>query len=119
MLTAILAAVHLTTRTPEKAGEMLVDGKSVAVSELALRPVTGTVVTAKGTEKHIDAQGIALGELCPGDVRVTSSDEYSVTVHDGEDAYLIINDDGTVQLVVFGDENAKRCVKNVVRVDGI
>ena len=119
MLTGILAAVHLTTRTPEVEGTVLVNGERIEINRLARQRVTGTVVTAKGTQKPIDAMGVSLSELCPGDVRVTSSDEYAVTVFTGEDAYLIVNDDGTAQLIVFGDENAKRCVKNVVRVDGI
>ena len=85
-----------------------------------MSPVKGTVVTAKGEEKQIDAQGIALSELC-GDfnsVTVTASDEYSAVVKkkDSENAYLI-EDYGGLRLVVFGDENAKRDVKNVARID--
>lgn len=87
-----------------------------------MSPVSGTVVNGKGEEKQIDAQGIILSEVCGGAfsrITVTASDEYSATVYpeDSENAYLILTDDGNLRLIVFGDENSKRDVKNVVRVD--
>ena len=84
-----------------------------------MSPVSGEVVNGKGERKLIDAQGAGLSELC-GDfteATVTASDEYSAVVHGGEEAYLILSDDGSLRLVVFGDENAKRDVKNVSRID--
>lgn len=118
----MLAAVHLTTRTPEKEGEILVNGESVVFADLQLEQINGSIVNGKGEETQIDAKGIPLSEVCGVDFEtatVTASDEYSVTVaaSEAENAYLISCDDGTVQLIVFGDENAKRDVKNVVRID--
>lgn len=83
--------------------------------------VSGTIVNGKGEEKQIDAQGIMLSEVCGefSSVTVTASDEYSAVVEkrDQKNAYLILRDDGSLMLVVFGDENAKRDVKNVARID--
>ncbi len=118
-MTAILAVIHLTTRTPDTEGQILVNGESVQISDIKMSPVSGTVVNGKGEEKQIDAQGISISDLC-GDfstAKLTASDEYSAEVVNGDDAYLILSDDGSLRLIVFGDENAKRDVKNVVRID--
>lgn len=77
-------------------------------------------MNGKGEEKQIDAHGVILSEVCGGEfstATVTASDEYSAVVSGGENAYLILSDDGSLRLIVFGDENAKRDVKNVVRID--
>lgn len=92
------------------------------IDSLSLSSVKGTVVNGKGEEIAIDAQGVPLGDVCGTDftsVTVTASDEYHAEVSSGEiqNAYLIQKDDGSMQLIVFGDENLKRCVKNVVRID--
>ena len=55
-------------------------------------------------------------------LKVTAQDEFSAEIS-GEEllekdkVYLISEDDGTVALVVFGDSNAKRNVKNVARIE--
>ena len=36
---------------------------------------------------------------------------------EADKAYLVCEDDGSMRLVVFGDSNAKRNVRNVVSVD--
>lgn len=36
LLTAVLAAIHLTTRTPETAGEFLLNGESLKIADLQL-----------------------------------------------------------------------------------
>lgn len=122
LLTAVLAAIHLTTRTPEAEGEFLLNGESLKIADLELSPVQGSIVNGKGEEKQIDAQGISLSAVCGDDfetVTVTASDEYRavVSIDEIQNAYLILKDDGSLQLIVFGDENAKRDVKNVVRID--
>ena len=119
VLTAVLAAVHLKTRAPEIEGEILINGEYTEISELSMTKVKGTVINGKGEKKEIDADGICLTELCGdcAEVSVKSSDEYSAAVYADElqNAYLIV-DDGAMRLVVFGDENAKRDVKNVAEV---
>ena len=122
LLTAVLAVLHLTTRTPDVKGEILVNGAGVNIDGLQFTDVSGTIVNGRGEETQIKAPGIPLSELCGDDfeeAEVTASDEYRAVVyaHEKDRAYLILNDDGTVQLVVFGDDNQKRDVKNVVRID--
>ena len=114
----MLAVLHLTTRTPEIYGAILVNGKAVQLTDLELRPVVGTIVNGKGEKTQLDTHGIALTNICEGDTTVTSSDEYSAVIAADElsKAYLISEGD-SLRLVVFGDENAKRDVKNVVRID--
>lgn len=121
ILTAIFAVIHLTTRTPEIEGAVLVNGTEVKLSDLDYESVTGSVKNGKGEVREIDAEGIKLADILDCDyksVKVTASDEYSATVSvdEMENAYLIL-DDGTLRLIVFGDENSKRDVKNVVRID--
>ena len=121
LVTAILALVHLTTRTPEVEGSILINGEAVSIDSLDLEQVTGTIVNGKGEEKQIDAQGINIAKLFDGhyeSITITASDEYSavVNVDETDNAYLILDDDNP-GLVVFGDSNSKRCVRDVVRID--
>lgn len=121
LVTAILALVHLTTRTPEVEGSILINGEAVSIDSLDLEQVTGTIVNGKGEEKQIDAQGINIAKLFDSDydsITITASDEYSAVVNADEtdNAYLILDDDNP-GLVVFGDSNSKRCVRDVVRID--
>lgn len=121
VLTALFAVVHLTTRTQDVEGAILVNGKQVELSSLDYENVTGTVVNGKGEQKQIDAQGVPLEAICSSDFEtatITASDEYSARVSADEldNAYIIIDED-TPRLIVFGDENSKRDVKNVVRID--
>lgn len=112
----------MRTRTPETAGEILINGKSISISDLDFSRVTGTIVNGKGEEKQIDSQGILLSDVCGNDfskITATASDEYSTEIlpEDSENAYIILTDDGSLRLIVFGDSNAKRDVKNLVRID--
>lgn len=121
MLTAIFAVVHLTTRTPDVEGAVLVNGAEVKLSTLDYEHVSGSIKNGKGEVRKIDADGVKLASVLDGDyesARITASDEYSATVSadEMENAYLIL-DDGTLRLIVFGDENSKRDVKNVTRID--
>lgn len=121
LVTAILALVHLTMRTPEVEGSILINGEAVSIDSLDLEQVTGTIVNGKGEEKQIDAQGINIAKLFDSDydsITITASDEYSAVVNADEtdNAYLILDDDNP-GLVVFGDSNSKRCVRDVVRID--
>ena len=119
LLTAVFAALHLTGLASEAPGELIINGERVAVSGLAMKEVTGTTVNAKGELTRIDAEGIPLSELFGCDVKVIASDCYSAVVSAEElnDAFLITDGDG-LRLVVFGDGDAKRNVKNVAEVFG-
>lgn len=121
VLTAIFAVVHLTTRTPDIEGAVLVNGAEVKLASLKYEHVSGSIKNGKGEVREIDADGVKLASMLDGDyesARITASDEYSATVSadEMENAYLIL-DDGTLRLIVFGDENSKRDVKNVTRID--
>ncbi|MBR1708419.1 MAG: hypothetical protein IJ719_06285 [Clostridia bacterium] len=126
LVTAALTVIHLTTREAVPEGAILVrqDSKEryVSLNELSLIRITGTIVNGKGEERRIDAPGIELSDLADAvfsKVTVTSDDEYSATVEAGEigNANLIMNEDGSVQLIVFGDANSKRAVRNVARIE--
>ena len=129
-LTAVLAGIHLTTREPETENTVQVQymGQSVAISvdKMTLVPVRGTMVTGKGEQRPIDGMGISVADLLKqanaavGAVTVTSTDEYSVTLTVEEvaaenKAWLLFEED-SFRLMIFGDEDSKRNVKNVVRL---
>ena len=131
-VTAVLAAVHMNTRDDVPEGSLLLeyDGrrKIIAADELPLAPVRGTVVNGKGEERTVEADGILLAEVLraadiadAASATVTADDEYSAQVTAEELAapdkvYLIRQEDGGLQLIVFGDENSKRNVSGVVKI---
>ena len=132
VLTAVFAVIHLTHREAPAQGSVLVkaDGKTCTVSEkdLTLVPVEGTTVNGKGEEKQISAEGVALREVLKqagvravAQVTVYADDEYSAVVSADELAeagrvWLLHTGEG-FRLIVFGDENSKRDVKHVARIE--
>ena len=131
-VTAVIAVVHSVTRDKAPEGALLIeyagDRKIIAVDELPLAPVRGTVVNGKGEERTVEADGILLAEVLraadiadAASATVTADDEYSAQVTGEELAasdkvYLIRQEDGGLQLIVFGDENSKRNVSGVVKI---
>lgn len=113
----MLAVLHLTGLAPETEGTVLLNGESVNIPELDMAEVSGTIVNAKGEKTKIDTKGISLSELFSRDVTVTASDSYSAVIRADEldKAYLVTDGDG-LRLVVFGDNDSKRNVKNVAEV---
>lgn len=104
---------------------------SVGEADIAKVPVKGELVNGKGETILIDAKGSALTDVLASvgidparvaAVRITAQDEFSAEVS-GEElretgkVYLIGGGDGSVTLVVFGDSNSKRNVKNVARIE--
>lgn len=133
LVTAGLAVFHLTTRTTVPEGVLRVElaggqTKELSLEKLKLVPVRGTVVNGKGEESAVDAQGILLSDALReagvteySMVTVTADDEYSAQVTAEEIAesgkvYLIRQEEGGMQMIVFGDENSKRKVSDVVRL---
>ena len=133
-LTAIAAAVHLSARTPDTAGTIRVEraGEAVTVAwdELKLVPVQGQMKTGKGETREIDARGILLRDLiaaagfdpagCAG-AEVTAADSYYAQVDAAElmaadKVYIIEQEEGGFRQIVFGDENSKRNISDVVSV---
>ena len=126
LLTAVFAVVHFSTReaVPQGAVKVCQNGKErcVSLDKLELMRVTGTIVNGKGETRDVDADGLPLSQLAQGafsGVTVTADDEYAATVSAEEidNAFLIRNDDGSAQLIVFGDSNSKRAVRNVARIE--
>lgn len=122
----ISASVYLTHRPEVSSASLLVitDGKekTVRLSDLSLSEVSGTTVNGKGEEKTISGQGVNLADIVGSEgfdeVTVTSDDAYSATVRADEigNAFLLVEEE-SFRLVVFGDDNSKRNVKNVVSIE--
>lgn len=127
--------MHFSSREQIPEGALLVscgdEKEYVDLKSLESVPVQGTVVNGKGEESEIDTQGVSLADVIEkagfdpdnaAAVKVTADDEFSAELTGGEvnevgKAYLVCEDDGSMRLVVFGDSNAKRNVRNVVSVD--
>lgn len=105
--------------------------KYVDLASLDTVSVRGSVVNGKGEKSDVNTQGVPLADVIenagfdPNDavtVKVTADDEFSAELsgdelnEDGK-AYLVSEDDGSMRLVVFGDSNAGRNVRNVVSVE--
>lgn len=136
LVTAVLAAVHLATRPTEEAGAIQItySGKTVSVplSKLPLQDVSVTVVNGKGEEKILEGKGTPLSEAlaqagadltAARQVTVSAADEFSAVltareaVEEGR-AYLM-REEGKERprLVVAGDPDSKRQVKDVARIE--
>lgn len=128
LVTGIAAWFHLTTREEVAAGTLLItaggEEKTVKLSELPYTQVSGVRVNGKGESIPVEGPGIALKDLLNAGscskVTVVADDSYSAELtaeevaEDGK-AYLLLDED-TLRLVVFGDENSKRSITNVVQI---
>lgn len=134
-LTAVFAIIHSAARTEVPDGALLVscggEKKYVDLASLDTVSVRGSVVNGKGEKSNVNTQGVPLADVIENagfdpngavTVKVTADDEFSAELsgdelnEDGK-AYLVSEDDGSMRLVVFGDSNAKRNVRNVVSVE--
>lgn len=140
-ITAVIAFFYLSGRKETPKGSLAVvhNEKETLIDPFSgeLTDVKGTTVNGKGEEKEISASGISLlsalemAKISPDDytsVKVISSDEYAAELTAEETAapgtaYLIqdTGDDGTqsIRLIVFGDSNSKRQVKDVARIETV
>lgn len=134
-LTAVFAIIHSVARTEVSDGALLVscggEKKYVDLASLDTVSVRGSVVNGKGEKSDVNTQGVPLADVIENagfdpngavTVKVTADDEFSAELsgdelnEDGK-AYLVSEDDGSMRLVVFGDSNAGRNVRNVVSVE--
>lgn len=131
VLTAVLALIHMNSR-PQVAENSIdiISGTtttSISLDDISLIDVKGTIVNGKGETKDINAKGCLLSSLLnqakvtvTDSVKVIASDEYSATITadelKGDAVYLIQNED-SYQLLVFTDQNSKRNVKDVERIE--
>lgn len=136
LVTAVLAAVHLATRPAEEAGAIQItcNGKTVSVplSKLPLQDVSATVVNGKGEEKTMEGKGMPLSEAlaqagvdltAARQVKVCATDEFSAVLTAREAAEegraWLMQEEGRERprLVVTGDPDSKRQVKDVARIE--
>lgn len=136
LVAAVFAVIHLSTRPAEEAGAIQVSFEektvSVLLSNLPLQDVSGTTVNGKGEEKAIEGKGTPLSEVLTQagvdlssiqQVRVAAADEFSaiLTVQEiaEEGRVYLLQEEGEERprLVVFGDLDSKRRVKDVARIE--
>ena len=128
------AALHAAVRERVPEGALLIvqndEKRYLALDELALSEVRGIVVNGKGEEKSIQGMGISVAEALSAagidraslsSLTVEADNSYSAELRAEEldemcSAFLMKEEDGTMRLVVFGDSNAKRNVRNVSRM---
>ena len=132
LFTGIAAVVHLGTRqeVPENALKVTVGDKEylIDIEKLEYKHVEGIRVNGKGEEIPVEGQGVRLQEVLE-DVDITkysvvsaiSDDSYSASlsveeVLDAEKAFLLCQEEEGLRMVVFGDENSKRSVSNIVQI---
>lgn len=126
MITSVLVSVNLLSRDKIPKGAIMVDSNDsidyIFLSRLTLSEVSGTMVNGRGEQTYIRAQGIPLFLLTDEGCRfatVIASDEYRavVSADETDSAFLFLCEDGSTRLIVFGDDSAKRDVKNVEKVE--
>ena len=132
-LMAILAIIHLTAREKVPEGALLIqqgEKKSyVLLEELPMTNVEGTIRNGKGQVIQIQTEGVPALEVLEATgvdttsfqtVKVVASDEYAADVSFEElcepDKVFLTKEDGQIRLVVFGDGDSKRNVRDVVRL---
>ena len=132
---ALLVILHLTGDRIVEQGRIEIIRKDqkwlLGESDIARIPVKGKLVNGKGESVNVDAKGCLLADVLtlagvdPAEIdvlKITSHDEYSAEIS-GEElreagkVYLISNGDGSFTLIVFGDSNSKRKVKNAARIE--
>lgn len=132
LVTVAVATIHLTIRADVPEGVLHVERggqvMELPLDQLELVPVQGTVVNGKGEEHTVSAQGILLSDVLRkldideySSVTVVADDEYSAQVTwkeltQSDKVYLIRQEEGGMQLIVFGDSSSKRNVSGAVRL---
>ena len=132
LLTVAAAVIHLNTREVVAEGSLLLiaGDKEITLdlSEFAYEQVTGIRVNGKGEEIPVEGFGVAVKEVLAQAkvaeyerIKVISDDAYQAEisaeeVEDGTKAFLILDEEKKLRLVVFGDTNSKRSVSNVAQI---
>ena len=132
LLTVAAAVIHLNTREVVAEGSLLLiaGDKEITLdlSEFAYEQVTGVRVNGKGEEIPVEGFGVSVKEVLAQAkvaeyerIKVISDDSYQAEmaaeeVEDGTKAFLILDEEKKLRLVVFGDTNSKRSVSNVAQI---
>ena len=135
-VTVIAAGIYLAQRAqvPEDA-IVLEYGSTTYIVDLQgikMTEIHGERLNGKGEVKPVDGMGFHLQDLVAwtlgpdftcDTVTVTASDGVSAEIAadeltEADKAVLLLNEeDGSLQLIIFGDRNSKRSVKNVERIE--
>ncbi len=131
-VTAILVLIYLGSRDKVEKGDFMIKSPrgdvSVTFDDLSLSPVKGEITNKKGETKTIESEGIALADIPSlagigdySEISVFADDEYNAVLSkdeiSGSDNAWLIKSDDSIRLIVFNDPDAKRDVKDVVRVE--
>ena len=132
ILTVVAAILHLNTREVVAEGNLQLKAgettMNLDISEFDYQQVTGVRMNGKGEKIPVDAPGISVKNVIAyakvaeyETVTVIAGDSYSAEisaeeVEDGTKAFLIVDDEKKLRLVVFGDTNSKRSVSDVVQI---
>ena len=135
LITIAAAAVYLLGRASIPEDAVVVEyGNATYIVDLEgirLEEIHGERVNGKGEVKPVDGMGTTLRNLLAWTlgkdfscetVTVMASDGVSATVtadelaEEGKVALLLNEEDGRLQLIVFGDSDSKRSIKQVERL---
>lgn len=121
----IFALLWQRLRTPAAEGalQLLQEGQTeeLPFALLDAGEVKGTLVRSKGNEEIL-ARGISVKDLLKDRsysfIEAVSDDAYTARIpaEDAARAYIIL-EDGKPRLIVFGDTDAKRSVKGLIRLE--
>ncbi len=131
-VTAIAAIIHLNTRDEVAEGQIkIINGDkeiTVNLNDLEYEQLSGIRVNGKGEEIPVEGKGILMRDLLKSigaedykKVQIVADDSYIAEVNveevleDGK-VCLFLQEEGGLRLVVFGDENSKRSVSDVVQI---
>ena len=131
-ITAVAAVLHLTTREEIAEGQLKItvhgEAQTIDLNDLSYETLSGTRVNGKGEEILMEGDGIQMMDLLKTlkvetfeKVQVMADDSYTAEVNPEEVAEenkvcLFLQEEGGIRLVVFGDENSKRSVSDVVQI---
>lgn len=126
LITTLVSATYLKGRkhTPENqiAVSVNAEDKFVSLSDFKLSKVSEDIKNKKGETKHIEGDGVLvrdiIGSVSFTEITVISDDEFRATLtsDDMENAWILSQEE-TARLIVKGDKDSKRDVKNVVRIE--
>lgn len=132
VFTMIAAVFHFNTRqeVPENAIQIVTGEKTytIDIENLEYEQVIGVRINGKGEEIPVDEQGISIKHFLSLEnieeysyISVVADDSYRAKltaeeVNETGKAFLTVQEEGGLRLVVFGDENSKRSVSNVVQI---
>ena len=132
IITAFATVLHLSTREEVVEGHLkLTIGDKETTTDLddfEYEQLSGVRVNGKGEEIPMEGEGILMRDLLKSigaedykKVRIVADDSYIAEVNEEEvledgKVCLFLQEEGGLRLVVFGDENSKRSVSDVVQI---